>query len=126
VGWYEEGDLAANDRFCQKVVTFVSLTLPVLRLRTQVLRRQDVGYNAVTSPSKLESFRMSAHQGAFTEPRLSTPLLLGIVHAANGTPDEFYYLGLAQEKQDKLDPCRSAAATCGTPPEDPWPAGQAG
>jgi Tfp pilus assembly protein PilF len=51
---------------------------------------------------------MSTHQGAFTKPRLSTPLLLGIVLAANGTPDEFYYLGLAQEKQDKLDGARAA------------------
>lgn len=75
---------------------------------TQVLIRQYVGYNAVTSCSKLESFRMSTHQGAFTKPRLSTRLLLGIVLAANGTPDEFYYLGLAQEKQDKRDGARGA------------------
>jgi tetratricopeptide (TPR) repeat protein len=26
----------------------------------------------------------------------------------HGTPDEFYYLGLAQEKQDKLDGARAA------------------
>lgn len=69
---------------------------------TQVLRRQNVGYNAVTSSSKLESFRMSTHQGAFTKPRLSTPLLLGIMLAATflvyvGTLQfEFVYDDLGQ------------------------------